>query len=26
MPKNSSITSAQKASIVCWIDAGALNN
>ena len=26
MPKNSSLTSAQKASIVCWIDAGALNN
>lgn len=26
MPKNSSLSSAQKASIVCWIDAGALNN
>ena len=26
MPKNSSLTSAQKASIICWIDAGALNN
>jgi hypothetical protein len=26
MPKNSSLTSSQKASIICWIDAGALNN
>lgn len=26
MPKNSSLTSTQKASIVCWIDAGAINN
>ena len=26
MPKNSSLTSAQKNSIICWIDAGSLNN
>lgn len=26
MPKNSSLTAAQKNSIVCWIDAGAPNN
>ena len=26
MPKNSSLTTAQKNSIVCWIDAGAPNN
>lgn len=26
MPKNSSLTEAQKNNIVCWIDAGAPNN
>lgn len=26
MPKNGSLTSAQKNSILCWIEAGALNN
>jgi hypothetical protein len=26
MPKNSSLSSAQKNSIICWIDNGALNN
>lgn len=26
MPKNSSLTTAQKNSIICWVDAGALNN
>lgn len=26
MPKNGSLTAAQKNSIICWIDAGAANN
>ncbi len=26
MPKNSSLNAAQKSSIICWVDAGALNN
>ena len=26
MPKNTTLTAAQKNSIICWIDAGALNN
>lgn len=26
MPKNSTLTSAQKNNIICWIDAGAANN
>lgn len=26
MPKNSTLTAAQKNSIICWIDAGAANN
>ncbi len=26
MPQGSSLTSAQKNAIICWIDAGALNN
>lgn len=26
MPRNSTFTTAQKAAIICWIDAGALNN
>lgn len=26
MPKNSTLTTAQKNNIICWIDAGALNN
>lgn len=26
MPRNGSLTAAQKNSIICWIDAGALNN
>jgi uncharacterized membrane protein len=26
MPKNSTLTTAEKQAIVCWIDAGALNN
>ena len=26
MPKNTTLTTAQKNSILCWIDAGALNN
>jgi len=26
MPKNGSLTNAQKNNIICWIDAGAINN
>jgi hypothetical protein len=26
MPKNSSLSSSQKSSIICWVDAGAQNN